>query len=174
MLNIYRKIMVIIKIKCYIIAFLKKIILNVLYGNRIYIAKRVTWRKNFNVIIGKKGKLTIGEDCFFNNDCSINCLNRIIIGNGSIFGENVKIYDHNHRFSNFEIPIKKQGFSYGEVIIGKHCWIGSNVVMLKGTKVGDNCVIAAGTVIDCDIPSNTIVKNSNLRFEKIRSINYDA
>lgn len=69
------------------------------------------------------------------------------------------MYDHNHRFRDLNKPIKEQGFSDGEVIIGKHCWIGSNVVLLKGTHIGDNCVIGAGCVVDREIQDNTLVKN---------------
>lgn len=113
------------------------------------------------------GSIQIGRDCFFNNGCSINCNNQIVIGNGSLFGENVKIYDHNHRFNKDEL-IKNQGFSNGKVSIGNHCWIGSNVVILKNTIINDNCVIGAGCIISGEIPENTIVKtNSNYKLEKI-------
>ena len=35
----------------------------------------------------------------------------IEIGEGTIFGENVKIYDHNHKFADLKRSIKEQGFS---------------------------------------------------------------
>ena len=75
-----------------------------------------------------------------------------------MFGENVKIYDHNHRFNNPDLPIKEQGFSVGKVIVGKHCWIGSNVALLKGTEIGDNCVIGACVIVNGKVPAGTIVK----------------
>lgn len=114
-----------------------------------------------------KGYIEIGDNCFFNNDCSINCNNKVIIGDGSLFGENVKIYDHNHRFKDVK-PIKEQGFSNGTVMIGNHCWVGSNVVILKNTVINDNCVIGAGCVISGEIPKDTIVKNnSSYQYKKI-------
>ena len=125
----------------------------------IHIGKNVTWRSNFSVMISKKGYIEIGDNCFFNNGCSLNANKYIHIGEGTIFGENVKVYDHNHRFIDFKKPIKEQGFSDGQVIIGKHCWIVSNVVLLKDTYIGDNCVIGAGCVVDGEIQDNTLVKN---------------
>ncbi|MBQ8134250.1 MAG: acyltransferase [Clostridia bacterium] len=161
--------MKIIKLWCYICAYVQYIFLKCIYGSKLKIGKRVTWRQGFSVMIAESGKIEIGEYCFFNNYCSLNSNQKIKIGSGSIFGENVKIYDHNHRFSDPSIDIKSQGFSNGEVLIGNHCWIGSNVTILKGSKIGDNCVIGAGCVISCEVPSGTVVRNHTvLDFEKIR------
>lgn len=92
-----------------------------------------------------------------------------MIGSNSIFGENVKIYDHNHRFNMPNRLIKNSGYSYGSVSIGSNCWIGSNVILLKGAEIGNNCVIGAGCVIDSKIPSNSIVTNTReLKIQKIR------
>lgn len=35
-------------------------------------------------------------------------------------------------------------------------WIGGNVVVLPGVTIGDNVVIGAGSIVNKDIPSNTI------------------
>ena len=59
---------------------------------------------------------------FFYNFCSINAREYIKIDDRTIFGENIKIYDHNHKFSKLGIDIKKQGYSSKKVIIGEHCW----------------------------------------------------
>lgn len=150
--------MILMKIWRHIIAVIKKIIYKIINGSRIHFGKGVTFRKGFNLVIDKNGKVEIGDGCFFNNGCSINCLNSIKIGAGSIFGEDVKVYDHNHRFADFKKSIKEQGFSIGSVSIGEHCWIGSNVVILKGAEIGDNCVIGAGCVISGKVESGNIVK----------------
>ncbi len=152
--------MIFIKIYFHIICFIEKFIFKLLYGNHVKFGKRTTFRKRFNLIVESKGCVEIGSDCFFNNDCSISCIYKIKIGAGTLFGENVKIYDHNHRFSDINKPIKKQGYTYSEIIVGNHCWIGSNVVLLKGCNIGDNCVIGAGCIIAENIPSNTIVKSN--------------
>lgn len=110
-------------------------------------------------MIDKGAEVIIGNHVFFNNYCSLNALQRISIGDGTIFGENVKVYDHNHCYKNPDIPIKKQGFVTAPVKIGKHCWIASIVVILKGVTIGDNCVIGAGCIVYKDVPSNTVVVN---------------
>lgn len=138
-------------------------------GGKLKIGKHVTFRKGFSVMIDKRGFLKIGNNVFFNNYCSLNVNERIEIGDGTLFGENVRVYDHNHCYKNVDAPIKDQGFSSSPVIIGKHCWIASNVTILKGVHIGDNCVIGAGCVIYKDIPDNSVIVNKqNL---EIRSLN---
>jgi len=121
----------------------------------------IKFRKNFYILIKDEGKLEIGKACFFNNGCSINCLGSISIGNYCLFGENVKLYDHNHRFINKKVLIKDQGFTIGNIIIGDNCWIGSNVVILKDVVIGDNVIIGANTLVYKSIQSNTIVKTKS-------------
>lgn len=148
--------MIILKIWYHLIAITQRLFYKMIYGDKLSIGRATTWRRGFSLMLDRNAKVEIGQNCFFNNDCSIASNKWITIGGGTIFGENVKIYDHNHRF-NRPIPIKEQGFSNGEIHIGKHCWIGSNVVILKGTDIGDNCVIGAGCVISGEIPKNSLV-----------------
>ena len=161
--------MFLLKSYFYIMAFSKKIVYKIIYGNKITFGKSTTFRKMFNVVISHNGKIIIGNNCFFNNGCSLNCLGQIEIGAGSIFGEGVRIYDHNHKFNDVGKSIKEQGYSIGEVKIGKNCWIGSNVIFLKGALVGDNCVVGAGCIVKEHVPNGTIVKSDiKLNVEKIR------
>ncbi len=116
--------------------------------------------------MGTGGRLTIGDNCFFNNNCSINCLKTIAIGNDCQFGENVVMYDHNHRYKSTEQLIAAQGYDTGAISIGNNCWIGSNVVILKGVVIGDNVVIGAGCVIYESVATNMVVINQqNLAFK---------
>lgn len=128
-------------------------------GGKFVVGKHVTFRKGFSLMIDKKGEVIIGNDVFFNNYCSLNAIERITIGDGTIFGENVKVYDHNHCYKNPDVPIKDQGFTVDPVSIGKHCWIASNVVILKGVTIGDNCVIGAGCIVYKDVAAGSVVVN---------------
>lgn len=140
----------IIRIKCKI----KKIFLKRAYKDFIF-EKDLMFRNGFFIkILG--GKIVIKSGCFFNNYCSINSLEYIEIGEDCIFGENVKIYDHNHKYKKNE-KIKNSGYSTGKIIIGNNVWVGSNTVILKGVKIGDNVVIGANSVIYKDIPENSVV-----------------
>lgn len=115
--------------------------------------------KKFLNISVKHGSLEIGRNCFFNNFCSINCREKISIGDNCLFGENVLIYDHDHAFNDSNKLIRKQGFKTKEIKIGNNVWIGSSVVILKGISIGDNSIIAAGSVLTKNVPSNTIYRS---------------
>ena len=150
--------MKVLKAKYHLCAAARITLYKVLFGNRFVCGKGTTFRRNFNVYLEDgDARIKLGENCFFNHSCSLNALSEIEIGGGCIFGENVKVYDHNHRFADSTQQIKEQGYTTAPVKIGRHCWFGSNVVVLKGTKIGDNCVIGAGCVIAEDIPNNSIV-----------------
>ena len=149
--------MLFLKLSYHINAAIKKFFLKGIYSKRFVFGEKFTFRKSFEIMIGRDGKVKIGDNCFFNNYCSIFSNKKIKIGNGTIFGENVKIYDHNHRFKDQNVLIKNQGYSNGEIFIGDNCWIGSNVTILKGAKIGNNCVIGAGCIIKGEVPNCTIV-----------------
>ena len=134
----------------------------------VVIGDNCRFRNNFNITIGNAGKLNIGNSCFFNNNCSINCLGTIEIGNNNQFGEGVLFYDHNHIYKNKNQLISDQGYNVGGIKIGNNCWIGSNVVILKNVEIGDNVVIGAGCVIYQSIPANSVVTNQqNLLIREI-------
>lgn len=134
-------------------------ILKVIYRKKIFIGKKLSIRKRFDVRIKDNSKIIIGNNVFFNNDCSLNCMKKITIGDNCIFGEGVRIYDHNHKFRNKEQLIRNQGYRAEKIDIGNNCWFGSNVVVLPGVKIGSNSVIGTGCIIYKDIPENAIVKN---------------
>lgn len=90
---------------------------------------------------------------------------RIKIGDDCIFGENVCLYDHNHKFRKKEL-IRKQGYNSNQIIIRKNCWIGSDVTILAGVEIGDNVVIAANSIITKNIDSNEIVYNKTNFIER--------
>lgn len=101
------------------------------------------------------GTLDIGKNVFMNRNCMIVCCEYVKIGDGTAFGANVSIYDHDHKIVR-EGNQNWSDSSKSSVIIGNNVWIGANTIILKGTSIGDNSVIAAGSVIKGSIPSHTI------------------
>jgi acetyltransferase-like isoleucine patch superfamily enzyme len=162
--------MLFIKIYLHIASIIKILLYKCLFYSKLKFYGNCTFRKGFTLWVEGSGKIFIGKNCFFNNYCSIVSRNSITIGDGTLFGENVKVYDHNHCFKDYTTPIKGQGYTSAPIKIGNHCWIASNVVILKGVTIGDNCVIGAGCIIHKDVPPNSIVinKQNHLIQNKLR------
>ncbi|WP_309088647.1 acyltransferase [Domibacillus sp.] len=124
-------------------------------NSRIIMGKFVFMRKNVSVRIDFDGQLFLGEKVFINDNCNINCVNKISIGKHTKIAPNVCINDHDHNYKN----VSNQHLVKGEVIIGENVWIGSNVVILRNTHIGNNAVIGAGSVVKGNVPANTLFLN---------------
>ncbi|WP_236023530.1 glycosyltransferase [Bifidobacterium miconis] len=167
--------MILFKLWYHFTGLLLKALYKLVYGRHMRWGRNFHMRKGFQATCdraggGRTGDIVIGDNVFFNNGCAVHAMESITIGSETIFGENVRIYDHNHRFADPTLAIKEQGYSTAPVHIGSHCWIGSNVTILKGANIGDNCVIGAGCVISGDIPSGSVVRaETTLRIDPVRA-----
>ena len=157
-----------------IFGILKILIYKVIYISRIKLKAIPKMNYNFKLAIKKKSKLiigmnfrtrnnvsfrvydggtlNIGDNDFFNDNCSINCQKNIEIGNNVIFGQNVMLFDHDHDYRN---DINK--YVRDDVKIGNNVWIGANCIILKGVTIGNNVVIGAGTIVKENIDDSVIV-----------------
>ena len=113
--------------------------------------------RNFENFRVPSGKLILHDGVFINNSCSFNCMERIEIGAGTMMGEGVRFYDHDHVYTAEKI--EKWQWTTTPIRVGRDCWIGSNVTILKGVTIGDNTIIGAGCLVRNDIPANSVVYN---------------
>ena len=120
-------------------------------SGQLSVGKELVTRANCHIRV-EKGKLTIGDKCFFNLNGSITCMEEIVIGDGCQIGNNVVIVDHNHT-RDFS------GYTTKPVKIGNKVWIGANCVILPGTVIGDNVVIGAGSLVMGEIPAGCTYYN---------------
>ena len=97
------------------------------------------------------GELTVGDKCFFNQNVSITCKKKVVIGDRCQIANNVVIVDHDHAGS-------ENWGSYVEtpVIIGNDVWIGAGAVILRGTTIGDKAVIGAGSIVKGNVPAGCV------------------
>ena len=101
-----------------------------------------------------KAEITIGDNCFFNHNCSLTAAENIVIGNQCMFANNFVVVDHD--------PDRKDGKILKELVsapvkIGNNVWCGANVTILKGVTIGDGAVIAAGSVVNRDVAAYSVV-----------------
>lgn len=128
--------------------------------SRVRLGERIISDGRCVIIVGSNAELCIGTRVYFNENSMISCKSLVKIGDGCLFGPNVKVFDNDHRFSARDGV--SQAHTTAPVSIGNHCWLGANVTILKGTQIGDNCVIGAGCVVTGIIPAGSLVTQSRV------------
>ena len=129
-----------------------------IYGRKkgeVILGRRIAAKKNV-MLVAVGGKLLIGDQTLFNENVKVVSHEKIEIGSKCMFGPNVCVYDHDHRFDSHGIL---SGYKSSPIIIENNCWVGANVTILRGTHIGEGCVIGAGSTIKGDIPAHSIVKS---------------
>lgn len=117
--------------------------------------------------LGEKGRMTVGDYCYFTNAVLL-CELEIRIGNYVVIGWNTTIADTDfHPLAPAEriadamacSPLGK-GRPRPEilkkpVIIEDDVWIGPNATILKGVRIGSGAWIEAGSLVTRDVPPRT-------------------
>ena len=123
-------------------------------GGKLIVEKGASIGMRSVCTVRKGATLRLGKMSSLNSDCKIVCHEKIEIGENTIFGPNVLLFDHDHVFDS-ESGVKRKEYVSSEITIGNNCWIGANTVILRGTHIGDNCVVGAGSVVKGDFPSGS-------------------
>lgn len=144
--------------------------LRISQSGTIVMESGVEIRGNTILNVSGNGKIFLGEKVFINDGCKINCHEGVSIGDGTIVGQNVLIYDHDHDYKS-GVEKKREKFITDKIFIGRNVWIGSGVIILKGVVIGDNAVIGAGTVVKKNVERNHLIYNKTDIVE--RKINYE-
>ncbi|HHT7796125.1 TPA: serine O-acetyltransferase [Streptococcus suis] len=122
--------------------------LNMTSFGRNHIRKKLTIK--YGVEIAKNARI--------GNDLIIEHFNGLTIGEGVIIGNNCRLYH--------QVTIGQKN--------GKYPTIGNNVIIYPGAKifgdikVGNNVIIGANSVINFDVPDNTVVAGNPAKILKTR------
>lgn len=122
-------------------------------GAKLQIGKAFRARRNVE-LNARAGKLTIGCNVFLNSGCIVTAREEITIGDGTILGPNIMVYDHDHKVQDGWVLDNQ--YVCTPITIGKNVWIGAGTIILKGSIIGDNCVIAAGSIVTGKVPAGTV------------------
>lgn len=122
-------------------------------------------------VMGSGGALQIGKKVATSNTLFNVSSGSIIVGDYTIFGQNVMVLTGRHRFTGGKRAGLKEAMSGGswgggcqevpcsgfDIKIGSGCWIASGAIISGGVTIGENAIIAAGSVITRDVADHCIV-----------------
>jgi acetyltransferase-like isoleucine patch superfamily enzyme len=103
-----------------------------------------------------KGTIFIGNNFNATRALTIQCCQKISIGNDVLIASNVFICDYNHGIQNLEIPYLNNELFLAEVIIEDGVWIGQGASILAGVHIGKKSIIGAGSIVTKNIPEYSI------------------
>jgi acetyltransferase-like isoleucine patch superfamily enzyme len=114
-----------------------------------------------------KPYLKIGTNVTMEDGCHIGCINKVVIEDEVMIAGNIFIADHDHGYSNVDLPYRYQDLTFGEIHIGYGSWIGDGARIFGKVKIGRQCIIGANSVVTRDIPDYCIAAGVPARILKV-------
>jgi sugar O-acyltransferase (sialic acid O-acetyltransferase NeuD family) len=108
----------------------------------------------------------IGENCFIFEDNTIQPFvkigNNVVLWSGNHIGHNSIIQDHCFLSSHVVIS--------GFCDVGEYSFLGVNSTVINNINIGCDCFIGAGALIQKDVPSGSVLQESNSEISKVGSL----
>lgn len=105
--------------------------------------------------------IQLGTNVYFNFNCVVLDVAKVIIGNNVLVGPAAQIYTATHPMSAEE---RRGGLEFARAVtIGNDVWIGGGAIICPGVSIGDGAVIGAGSVVVQDIPAGVFAAGNPCR-----------
>jgi maltose O-acetyltransferase len=102
----------------------------------------------------------LGQRVFFNFNCVVLDVCRVLIGNYTLFGPAVQVYAATHPMN---AGLRRRQESGKPVEIGSDVWVGGGAVICPGVTIGSRSVIGAGSVVTRDVPEGVFAAGNPCR-----------
>lgn len=122
------------------------------FWRSIRLYNKIRSKYNCNIYPG----IEVGENLYIAHS------HNVLIGRTAIIGNNCKIYPNSYIIAAVkgdELRWSKRERRHAK--IGDNCIIGNSALIIGPITIGDNVTIGAGAIVTKDVPSNTVVKNTN-------------
>lgn len=113
-------------------------------------------------------QISLGNNVGIPRDVTLDGRGGLAIGDDTMIGFESIILTSTHISKDKDVPIRKQGMFCAPVKIGRNAWLGARVIILPGVSVGDRAIIAANSVVDKDVPADTVYGGVPAKFIRER------
>jgi acetyltransferase-like isoleucine patch superfamily enzyme len=133
-------------------------------GTTCRILGRVKLGPGVRVILEPGANFSIGDNTYITAASIIHCSTSISIGRDCAIAWGTTIMDTD--FHSIVYEDGNQNSISKPIVIGDKVWIGCNCTILKGVTIGNNNVIAANSLVNRDVPPNSLVAGNPARVVK--------
>ena len=110
------------------------------------------------ILTAQAGALSLADDAALSPGVHLGADHgRIEVGRCTAIGPGTVVRAANHRFSQRDVPIMRQGHVPGVVVIEDDVWIGANCVITPDVRIGRGAVVGAGAVVTRDVAPFAVV-----------------
>jgi putative colanic acid biosynthesis acetyltransferase WcaF len=96
-------------------------------------------------------KLTIGDGAWIGEECWIDNLDQVSIGNHAVLSQRTYLCTGNHDWAEAGMPLRTS-----PIEIHDDAWIGACVTVAPGSEVGEGTVVALGSTVRGKLPDDMI------------------
>jgi maltose O-acetyltransferase len=108
--------------------------------------------------------IELGQRVFFNFNCTLLDVCKIVIGDDCQFGSGVQIVTPLHPL---DAALRRQQEYGAPISIGADVWVGSGAIILPGVTIGARTVVGAGSVVTKNLPENVLAVGNPCRVVRV-------
>jgi acetyltransferase-like isoleucine patch superfamily enzyme len=150
------------KRKTTMIKFIVKKLKNYIFGMLAYNCPVNSWRIKLHRMRG----VHIGKNVYIGLRCTLDHSypEYIYIGDNAGLNGDVYLLAHTNPNESYKDIFNAE---VTPIVIGENAWICIRATILPGVRIGNNAVVSAGSVVNKDVPDNTLLAAAKNRRIKI-------